>query len=383
MRIVVFLPQIIYPDDTGGKKILLGLVMEFLDNNKKIKLICFNSTNENSSSLENFCKQHGIELIVYNPRYVKMKSNLSNRLIDYTAKLFKEEPKFYQNIMEQDFVDLVKKEILEEDIIYFGSIYFYGIFNILKFKNICYFMFHNFESFFIKEISKIQSNFLFKIGYYVESKKIEKLEDILFRDRNKYNFVFSFLTEEDRNEYKKKYNIADCRNLILNSNKLFPQKQILRNIDFKYPFLIFPGSIDFEPNFEAIKWFLDSTFPCLLDDYPDMKLVITGSCSSKKNLATVNIKNVIFTGYIEDDELNSFYSKCLCVISPILSGSGIKVKNIEAITRGIATVMTKFSAIGIIGSISKSKHIYISKDNTCSEYYIVLKRCIDEAYKNN
>ena len=87
--------------------------------------------------------------------------------------------------------------------------------------------------------------------------------------------------------------------------------------------------------------------PSIREEHPKLILRITGAVSDKVKTDILSYGNVEFAGRISDDDMLRTLSDCRCIVSPILSGSGVKIKNIEALQLGIPIVMTEFSARGI------------------------------------
>lgn len=67
----------------------------------------------------------------------------------------------------------------------------------------------------------------------------------------------------------------------------------------------------------------------------------------------------VFVGLVPHEKLIELYSECLCVISPLISGSGVKVKNLEAIQLGVELILTEFSNIGV--PVSDNKYVTPNK----------------------
>lgn len=374
MKHLFILPQVIYPQSSGGKKIILGRIFEQLTKNSHVAVICFNTNNEDTEEFETFCKYHKIDLYIFTPKYAKKKIGIY-RYLDYLRKFFSFYPKFSVNTIENDFIDLINKYYQTDDILYFESIYFYPLLKYIKHninRSEIHFVFQNVESLFLNEVARLQDNFLLRLVYTIESIKTKYLEKKIFKSTN--NLLFTFLTDKDLDTYKQLYAV-DESHLLLNKNNLFMESTIKWNPDLKNKYILFAGSISFEPNFEALKWFKENIFTDFLNKHPDVKLIVTGKYEMEKK-SIFDDQKILFTGNISQNDLDSLYEKCLFVISPILSGSGIKVKNIEAIKNGIPIVMTHFSSIGV--RLNNEINVYSAKDDTKSEF---LQECY-KAYAN-
>jgi GT2 family glycosyltransferase/glycosyltransferase involved in cell wall biosynthesis len=109
--------------------------------------------------------------------------------------------------------------------------------------------------------------------------------------------------------------------------------------------MLFLGSFRHPPNLEALAWFARRVLPRVLDRRPEARLIIVGSDPPPRH-SLPDLPGVIdMVGYVEDvrDPLGR-YALFLC---PILSGSGIRVKLLEAFAAGIPAVSTRLGAEGL------------------------------------
>ncbi len=109
--------------------------------------------------------------------------------------------------------------------------------------------------------------------------------------------------------------------------------------------MLFVGSFRHLPNQEALTWFVDSVLPGVVAAEPDARLVVVGS-EPPPSLAFLNLNpNIQLTGFVKDiREPLRDYAVFVC---PILSGSGIRVKLLEAFAAGIPVVSTFVGAEGL------------------------------------
>lgn len=111
----------------------------------------------------------------------------------------------------------------------------------------------------------------------------------------------------------------------------------------------FLGAMNWQPNIEAAKYLL-RIFPKIRQRATDAMLFIGGKHS--KDVLKSDIENGIqVEGFIDD--LSAFYERSGILISPILSGSGIRIKILEAMAAGIAVISTTKGASGIDFKSSK------------------------------
>lgn len=108
--------------------------------------------------------------------------------------------------------------------------------------------------------------------------------------------------------------------------------------------LLFLGSFRHLPNVEALQWFLQEVFPRIRRDEPRARLVIVGSEPPPRH-SLRDPEAIEMIGFVEDvREPLSRYSLFVC---PILAGSGVRVKLLEAFAAGIPVISTRLGAEGL------------------------------------
>lgn len=111
------------------------------------------------------------------------------------------------------------------------------------------------------------------------------------------------------------------------------------------PFSLFHiGSMDWKPNIEAIDWFLAKVWPLLHRELPKVRLFLAGRRMPQR-LIDSRIDGVTVVGEVDDAML--FMSDKSVNVVPLLSGSGIRVKILEAMSMGKPVVATSVAARGI------------------------------------
>lgn len=108
--------------------------------------------------------------------------------------------------------------------------------------------------------------------------------------------------------------------------------------------LLFLGSFRHLPNQEAIQWFTTLVLPRVQQREPRVRLVVIGSDPPPRHSLPENA-SIDLIGFVEDvREPLSRYALFIC---PILSGSGVRVKLLEAFSAGIPVVSTTLGAEGL------------------------------------
>lgn len=108
--------------------------------------------------------------------------------------------------------------------------------------------------------------------------------------------------------------------------------------------VVFIGSAGFFPNRAAIDWIVNVLAPKLEAIAPELKISLVGS-----NVAKVfpnHGPNVEMCGFVPDADLKVLLASCLCLLSPVVHGSGLKIKLLEAFSAGAPVVATEESLRG-------------------------------------
>ncbi len=107
------------------------------------------------------------------------------------------------------------------------------------------------------------------------------------------------------------------------------------------------GSLNYPPNADGIRWFLRDIFPEIKKQKPEAALTIIGKNPPKDffTLASPFRDAIQITGYVED--LTPYLEKSALMVVPVLAGGGMRVRILEAFSRGIPVVTTSIGLEGI------------------------------------
>lgn len=115
-------------------------------------------------------------------------------------------------------------------------------------------------------------------------------------------------------------------------------KKVTKQID-----LLFVGFLDWPPNEEGLRWFLEHSYTLLKQDFPKLSVCVIGG-SDNLTRFTNDFPDVQFLGRVES--IDKHLSKAKIFIIPLLSGSGLSIKVLTALSSGIAIVSTAFGIRG-------------------------------------
>lgn len=131
------------------------------------------------------------------------------------------------------------------------------------------------------------------------------------------------------------------------------------------------GAMDWLPNQESIRWLLEEVWPVVHREVPQAKLYLAGRKMPERWMKS-RIEGVSVVGEVPD-AMYFIGSKKINVV-PLLSGSGIRVKIIEAMSVGKTVITTTVGAQGI--DYTDGVNLLIA--NTPEEFAMQIKRCLED-----
>ena len=104
------------------------------------------------------------------------------------------------------------------------------------------------------------------------------------------------------------------------------------------------GTMDYEPNVRAAEFFVDEVLPLVRADHPDAHVVVVGRSPSKR-VRTLEGPHVTVTG--EVDEVGTWLASAAVYVCPMVTGTGLKNKLLEAMACERACVATSLALRGL------------------------------------
>ncbi len=110
------------------------------------------------------------------------------------------------------------------------------------------------------------------------------------------------------------------------------------------PTLLFVGSYDHPPNVDAALRLATGIFPRVTSRRPDARLVLVGPAPPPR-LRAAATAGVEVTGLV--DEVRPYLDRAAVVVAPLRLGGGMRVKVLEALAAGKATVASRLAVEGL------------------------------------
>ncbi|OGC22545.1 hypothetical protein A3J90_05825 [candidate division WOR-1 bacterium RIFOXYC2_FULL_37_10] len=120
--------------------------------------------------------------------------------------------------------------------------------------------------------------------------------------------------------------------------------------------IIFTGNLGYFPNVDAVLFFVKEVFPLIKAKMLDAKFFVVGANPAKKIKNLDNGVDIFVIGYVEN--IYEHIASASCAVAPMLSGTGIQNKILEAMACKVPVVATNCVLSGI--NCLPNKHILIA-----------------------
>ena len=243
---------------------------------------------------------------------------------------------------------------------------------------------------------------LFRMGRYVADEPAPKLLDLcdsmglnlqrrLERERNPLNRPLLKMEEKRARRYEaeiiQRFDRAvviaeDDREAIRESAPNARLDVVSQGVDLDYfsperkrrngpPTLLFTGTMNYFPNTDAALFLANRTLPKVRESHSDARLILAGA-NPPRALRRLNGRGgVHVTGAAPD--LRPYFESADLFVSPMLCGSGVQTKNLEAMAMRVPVVTT---TLGREGSSARNGRELVEakdQDNVAHEVISLLK----------
>lgn len=347
-----------YPPKDGSALATFNMAMGLADLGHEVHILCMN-THKHYLDINKIPKNISEKLKI---KTVDIDTKI--KVIPFIKNLFFSKraynlERFIQNKFEQELISLIQKT--DFDIIQLEGLYTAPYLEIInkysQAKTIN--RSHNMEFEIWERKAKNTNNFLKKFYYQLISKRLKNEEKYWF---NQFN-GFIAITERD---------LLKAKELGLNIPSTFIPvgvKESETSINYSNKNFFYLGSMDWEPNQEAMNWFLNEVWPSFHKQFPDWTFYLAG-----RNMPD-SFKNIKLDGYIncgEIDDLDLFLRDKNILISPLFSAGGMRVKLVENMMEARCIIASEIAAEGIPVMNKKNILIANSKDEFLNQMELLI-----------
>jgi polysaccharide biosynthesis protein PslH len=354
MRVLILCNKSPWPPREGGPMAMNMFAEGLLENGHQVRVLAMNTNKYHVNPDEipaGYRNDTRLELVDV---------DLSLRKRDALRCLITGKSYHIERFISRDFRDNLERILREEefDIVQFEMIYMAPYLSLVRHLSgaRCVLRAHNIENRIWERIA-LQEPRKFKRWYLRQLyRSLRRYEETVIRD---FDGIVAITAQDS----------AWFREAVGRKPGLVPSlTHIPFGIDVEdYPYSYYPekptlfsiGAMNWIPNSEGIRWFLDNVWPDLHSAFPDLKYHIAGR-EMPGWMKETRLPGVVIEGEVPD--ARDFMSDHSIMIVPLFSGSGIRIKIIEGMASSRAVVSTSVGAEGI--SYTEGKDILIA-DSAC------------------
>ena len=197
---------------------------------------------------------------------------------------------------------------------------------------------HNVESSLWERLAATESNPIKKLAFKIESGKMTSYERAAL---HRFHHVIA-VSEHDREQMMAMD--SSCEITVVptgvDTRKFVPAPPSTTNP----PRIVFTGSMDWEPNIDAVEYFCREIWPGVRDKFPNAIFQIVGRHPHPK-VQQLASDSVHVTGTVPS--VSGYLRDATVVVVPLRVGGGTRLKIFEAMTMGKALVSTSIGAEGL------------------------------------
>jgi glycosyltransferase involved in cell wall biosynthesis len=220
---------------------------------------------------------------------------------------------------------------------------------------------HNVESELWQRMASTEANPAKRLAYRLEAKKMSRYERSVLC---KFHHVIA-VSEHDRQQLLAMD--PACAITVVPTGVDTQKYGVAPPASANPPRIVFTGSMDWEPNIDAVAYFCQQIFPGILAEFPLAKFQIVGRSphSRVQKLASPFIE---VTGTVPS--VADYLRDATVVVVPLRIGGGTRLKIFEAMVMGKALVSTSIGAEGL--DVVSGRDLVLADDATSQIQAITL-----------
>ena len=196
---------------------------------------------------------------------------------------------------------------------------------------------HNVESSLWKRRATTESNLVRRLAYKLESTKMERYER---REVRRFHLIIA-VSDHDRRQMLE----MGASEITVVPTGVDTQKyQVSPPAMATPPRIVFTGSMDWEPNIDAVNYFCREILPRVRKELPGALFQIVGR-KPPANVKRLACDYVQVTGTVPS--VSDYLREATVVVVPLRAGAGTRLKIFEAMAMGKAVISTSIGAEGL------------------------------------
>ena len=210
---------------------------------------------------------------------------------------------------------------------------------------------HNVESSLWQRMATTETHSLRKLSYIYEAARMLRYER---RTLGKFHHILA-VSENDRQQMLEMD--TRCEITVVPTGVDVAKFPVAPPSTITPPRIVFTGSMDWEPNIDAMEYFCAQVWPRILSEYPDAIFQIVGR-NPFARVQRLASQSVQVTGTVPS--VKDYLRDATIVVVPLRIGGGTRLKIYEAMAMGKALVSTSIGAEGL--SFENGRDLMLADD---------------------
>ncbi len=344
MKILQLSPRVPYPLNEGGSISIFNITRQLSERGAEIYFVAVWESQISScpTELANLCGdvlltktsgEYGIESAIRNllsPVPINIQKYHSKSILNKIVGFIKDKQidLIHVDHLHMAYYGLALKEILDVPVVLRE---------------------HNLELKIMERFSESSNNLALRTYARIQARKFLKYEPAICSMMNKCIMI----TDQDRDRLLSMRKDVDTIVIPAGVDTDFFKPT---DIEGEENTIAYIGSLDWLPNIDGLRWFVNEVMPIIVKSKPNVKLYVFGKSPSRDVERLNDGKNVFVKGFVKD--VREVYKQARVMIVPLLAGSGIRIKILEAMAAGKAVVTTSIGCEGI--KVAPGKNIMVA-----------------------
>ena len=197
---------------------------------------------------------------------------------------------------------------------------------------------HNMETALWRRMASTEANLTKRIAYQIEAAKMARYEK---RVLGKFQHVIA-VSDHDRQQMLAM--APGCAITVVATGVDTKKYGVVPPATATPPRIVFTGSMDWEPNLDAVAYFCRDIFPRVLSTFPSAIFQIVGR-NPHPQVRQLASEHIEVTGTVPS--VREYLRDATLVVVPLRIGGGTRLKIFEAMAMGKAVISTSIGAEGL------------------------------------
>ena len=210
---------------------------------------------------------------------------------------------------------------------------------------------HNVETMLWRRMATTEKSPVRKLSYNIEARKMASYERAALK---RFGHVIA-VSDADRDAMLRL--VPGCSITVVPTGVDTEKYKVVESAVGDPPIVVFTGSMDWEPNIDAMEYFCEEIWPTILAEFPKARFQIVGRTPHPR-VRRLASDSVQVTGSVPS--VTDYLKSATVVIVPLRIGGGTRLKVYEAMAMGKALVSTSIGAEGL--DFTEGRDLYIADD---------------------